>query len=118
MADDFATQLMDVLKTYTKDVEEDLEQAKITVAKDAVKRLKKGGGFKNRTGKYNRGWAIKKDKKTISIWNSKQWYLTHLLEAGHAKRNGGRTKAFVHIEPVNQYVQDEFEEEVRKRIGG
>ncbi|MBJ7680645.1 HK97 gp10 family phage protein [Weissella confusa] len=117
MADkNFASELMAELKAYTEDVQEGLEKAKTDIAKESVKLLKRGGGFKNKTGRYNKGWAIKKDKKTINVWNAKAWYLTHLLEAGHASRNGKRVRGYTHIEPVYDWARDKFESEVRKRI--
>ncbi len=55
-----------------------------------------------RTGKYKNSWEVTPGDKTKNgssyIVHSKDRYqLTHLLEFGHAKRGGGRTRAFPHI---------------------
>ncbi len=51
-----------------------------------------------KTGKYSKSWAVKKTRETSDsiqvVVHSKRYQLTHLLEFGHAKRGGGRTRAF------------------------
>ncbi len=54
------------------------------------------------TGAYRKSWEVSPGEKTKNgssyIVHSKDRYqLTHLLEFGHAKRGGGRTRAFPHI---------------------
>lgn len=89
-----------------------------TVAKNAVKELKaiKFGG----TGKYSKGWKSKVIKTRLGtdavVYNAKQYYLTHLLEYGHAKQNGGRVEGQEHIGTVNNKVGDEVVEELEKRL--
>ena len=45
-----------------------------------------------------------------------EYALTHLLEKGHQKRSGGRTKAIVHIALAEEAAVDELEKELRKSI--
>ena len=71
-----------------------------------------------RTGQYKKGWAVKKQKETANalelvVHNKKRYQLTHLLEKGHAKRGGGRVRAFPHIAPAEQAGIRELEEEQR-----
>ena len=55
-----------------------------------------------RTGKYRKGWSIKplwedNDSLREIVRNRSAWQLTHLLENGHAKKNGGRVQSYPHI---------------------
>lgn len=50
-------------------------------------------------------------------YNAKHYRLTHLLEFGHAKQNGGRTRAFPHIAEVNDWAQEEVEKRMEGKIG-
>lgn len=114
---DLAGEITKALKDYSEDVEESLETAKKAISKEAVSKLKSARTYHVRSGKYNAGWTVKKVGTSYVVYNSKAPGLTHLLEQGHAKRNGGRVRAFPHIAPVDDYVAEKFEEEVRKEIG-
>ena len=104
------------LKTYTSEVEQDLQDAKKEVADKAVQELKSSTGFQDRTGRYRKGWRVKKVGDNYTIHNATDASLTHLLEKGHVLRNGGRSKSFTHIKPVEEMVITDFEDIVRKRL--
>lgn len=103
-----------MMKAYSKEVAEDLEKAKIEVAKLGVRKIKEKSPVK--TGDYKRGWRRKKTRTGQIIHNKDEYRLTHLLEHGHAKRNGGRTKAQPHIKPVEIDLSEEFEAIVRRKL--
>lgn len=105
-----------ILDEYSQEIQEGIEEDAKDVAKQAVSDLKTTRDtYTIRTGKYNKGWAVntKKGRGIINctVWNATDWRLTHLLENGHVTRNGGKTRAFVHIKPieekyVNKYIDD------------
>ena len=113
---DSITDIVDILDEYSSDVQEGISNAAQTLANQAANELKATNNtYKIRTGKYNKGWRVNTQKGrgviNCTVHNATNWQLTHLLENGHITRNGGRTRAFVHIKPVedkyvNQYTKD------------
>lgn len=114
--DQLASAIVDTLKEYTEEVEEGLEDAKEEVAKEGANTLK--GTSPKKTGKYASGWKAKKQDKAWVIHNAKRWQITHLLEKGHAKVNGGRVAGRPHIAPVEEQVIKEYERKIEKVIRG
>lgn len=96
-------------------------------AQESAKMLKQGGPYQERTGKYTKDWTSgPRESRTsvitgitgYSVYNKKNYQLTHLLEFGHQSRNGGRTKAFSHISAVNEQVADIAVNKIRQKLGG
>lgn len=95
-------------------------------AREATRTLKKGGPYKNRTGKYARDWTTgqrEKNKSVIevqgyTVYNKKNYQLTHLLEHGHQSRNGGRVKEFAHIAPVNEQIGEKIVSKIESKLRG
>ena len=61
-----------------------------------------------RTGRYAESWTTSKTKEnstglTMTVYSPSRYMLAHLLEYGHALRNGGRARAFPHIAPAEQH---------------
>lgn len=120
MAKSLEQQLSDVLVLYSQEVTEQTKQDAETVAKETRQRIKESGNFKNRTGKYRRGWKVKKafesaNEVRFRVYNTR-YQLTHLLEKGHAKKDGGRVMAYVHIRPAELWAQKEFVKRVKKAV--
>lgn len=115
-------ELMKYLQDYKENIDEEVEKTAISVGNRAVavlKRISPKGARKE----YCKGWRLKKDKLgknrySIKIHNKTDYQLTHLLEFGHATRNGGRTRQQPHIRPVEEKYKKEFEKELKKKIGG
>ncbi len=85
------------------------------IKRDSPRRAKNGG-------KYAKGWTAKKDYENnlniqYTIYNKKEPSLTHLLENGHAKRNGGRVEGIPHIAPNCEAIEKEIDAEIDKTAG-
>lgn len=107
-----------LLDEYGDDVAEAAATTARKVALEGKKKVKAGG--QGNWTNYNPSWSMKteSDRLTFSakIYNKKHYRLTHLLEFGHAKVNGGRTRAFPHIKPVNDWVQSEYERKLKEQL--
>lgn len=112
------------LEAYNDDVAEKIDRIVEETSKELRDELKKTSPRykgdepekKKRAGKYARSWKLKRisDKKGNSVFvvHNTQYQLTHLLENGHLKRNGDRTKAIPHIKPA----EDKFTEIFLKKV--
>lgn len=122
--DDFSGAVTSILKDYSEDVLVQTDEAVREVATEAKNELKVEGGFKNKSGKYRRGWRITFNEKRLgleAVVHNNVYQLTHLLESGHAKwlwgRDTGETvRAFPHIEKVNEEAQKKLLEEIARRL--
>lgn len=120
------SEVIDILKEYSSDIQEGITDTAISVAKDGVKTLKATSPVnKKRTahrGSYARGWRTRTEKSygsvNVIIHNATDYQLTHLLEKPHLKRNTklGKTKPIVHIQPVDATCSAEYERKVEEVI--
>lgn len=119
--EDLSAVIGDYLADFSDEVRESIDAATKTTAKEVVRELKKGGGFGG-SGAFNRGWTSRTEKGRLGsqaiIYNKDLPGLAHLLEFGHAKRNGGRTKAFNFIAPINDAAAEKFVRAIEQSIGG
>lgn len=107
------------LSEYEEDIEEGVKDTTDKLTQEAVDELKdtspKGHG--GRKIPYFKGWTKQKGKEnkgryTVKIHNRTNYQLTHLLEFGHATRNGGRTRAIPHIRPVEEKYNKLYEKRI------
>ena len=104
-------------KAYTADMKTAVRKAGKSVKKDIQANAPK------KTGAYSKSWSVKTTKETsdsleLTVYSPKKYQLAHLLEKGHAKRGGGRTKAMPHIAPAEENAVKELENDIKKALGG
>ncbi|MCJ1989029.1 HK97 gp10 family phage protein [Pseudolactococcus carnosus] len=112
---DIANEIAKALTDYTTEVVEEIEEIAEKVAEETVNTLKVTSPQGKRS-RYGKGWRSKKDGKGYIIYNATDAGLTHLVEKGHAKRNGGRTKAQNHIQNAEQTAIKDFENKIERAI--
>lgn len=103
------------LKKYSQDVADKVKKYTEEVAKECVQELKATSPVSWKTGgkHYALGWTYKKefeDKSGVRyrIRNKTKPQLTHLLEYGHAKTNGGRVEARPHIKKAEENAKEKL----------
>lgn len=105
--DDFAKAVYKALEEYQEEVTDKVKAEVRVVAKEAVKELKLKSP--KDAGDYAKSWKQSKRRESANslrlvVHNKDHYRLTHLLERGHAKRNGGWVEAKPHIAPVEEKV--------------
>lgn len=118
---ELAETIMRFLDEYGDDAEEALEESIDKVAKQASSELKQGGPYNDPNPKnYTRKWGVNIERTRLgveaNVYNTKSPGLAHLLEFGHAKFSGGRTRSFEHIAPVNDKIEGWIEKELNSRL--
>ena len=119
--DKMASAIMDGLTEYA-DLATDELKAAVRKAGTNVKKGIKANAPK-KSGAYSKSWTVKTTKETsnsleLTVCSPKKYQLAHLLEFGHAKRGGGRTKAQPHIKPAEESAIQELENTIHKALGG
>lgn len=117
--DGMAAAIMEGLQEYadlaTDDMKAAVRKAGNTVKKDIQANAPK------RTGAYSKSWAVKTTKETsntleLTVHSRNKYQLAHLLEFGHAKRGGGRTKAQAHIAPAEEAGEKQLEQDIERAL--
>jgi hypothetical protein len=122
--DDLASLIAAELQSYSDDVTEKVKKAVDIVADEVNEEIKKRIPFNQRTGKYVKAFRLKTsyedkfNKRNTWYVANGQHRLTHLLENGHAKRNGGRVKEFPHIKYGEDLAEKRMVELAEEAVKG
>lgn len=118
--DGLADALEKILDDYGDEIAEKNEEVVQKVGRRGAKALREESGAKFNGTKYAGGWSVTFEgdriHKTAIIYNKKVPGLPHLLEHGHAKRGGGRTRGTLHIKPVENELIKMFEKDIKEAI--
>lgn len=117
--DQLADTVMKGMQEYAKLATDDLKKDVQKAAKAVQDQIRDTAPRK--TGRYAKSWTSKKTKETsdsieYTVHSKNRYQLTHLLENGHAKRGGGRVRAFPHIAPAESAGAEQLVRDVERDL--
>lgn len=116
---DLANAVMKELDDYAKLSTENMKKAVKGAAKTVRSDIQSGAP--KDTGAYAKSWSVKNTRETsssleLTVHSRNRYQLAHLLEFGHAKRNGGRVSGHAHIAPAEQAGVKQLEEDIARSL--
>jgi hypothetical protein len=126
---DFTDAVTSIFKSYSADVDVALQSALDEIAEEAKKKTTEAAARQSTVVNSGHDWKdyitafdVKNDdsglwRKRVIYVKAPHYRLTHLLENGHATRNGGRTRRFPHFADGQQFVDDNGEKIVIDKLG-
>ena len=117
--DELADKINVILTEYSDLAGSEMKSAVRKTANKVKQQIKAGAPV--RTGDYKKSWATKTTVQsstglTITVYSKDRYQIAHLLEKGHANRDGGRTAAIKHIAPAEEMGIEMLETEIRKAL--
>ena len=118
--DQLAQAINETLQEYADLAAEDMKSCIEDTGKTVRKEI--AAAAPKDTGAYRKSWRTKKTyedstRLTVTVHSPKRYYLTHLLENGHAKRGGGRVRAIPHIAPAEEAAAEALERNIETALG-
>ena len=118
--EEMADAIMEDLQEYADSAVMDVKAAVRNSANTVKKQIGENAPV-GKTGRYAKSWRVKtteenSQKLVQTVHSPKRYMLAHLLEKGHAKRNGGRTRAIPHIAPAEQAGIEQLESLIRRAL--
>ncbi|HBC31619.1 MAG TPA: hypothetical protein DC024_10315 [Clostridiales bacterium] len=119
-ADTLGATIAESLQEFSDEKMKEIKGIISEKSKECANNIKRDSPKRN--GNYAKGWTATKqfeDNLNISyvVHNKTDWQLTHLLENGHANRDGSRTEGIPHIEPNCEKIEAEIDEAIEKTAG-
>lgn len=119
--DGLADAIAKELAAYNQEVTDGMKDAVKEAAQECTKQIKQNSPML--TGSYRKGWTDKvmydgREDIRVTVYNRTDYQLTHLLEHGHAKVNGGRVAGKAHIGPAAQDAEDKLLREIQVVVRG
>ena len=117
--DDMAVEIMKGLMEYSELADSDMKKVVRKTATSVKNEISANAPAKS--GRYKKSWTAKKTKENshtleMTVHSKDRYQIAHLLEHGHAKRNGGRVAAIPHIAPAEENGADMLESLIKKEL--
>ena len=117
--DQLADEVMKQLNEYTDLAADDMKSA-VKKAGNTVRKEIQNTAPKE-TGAYAKSWSVKNTRESsrsmeVTVYSKNRYQLAHLLEFGHAKRNGGRVAGKSHITPAEEKGLEELTREIERSL--
>ena len=117
--DDLASEVMKGLNEYAELADVSMKKA-VRKTATAVKNEISANAPK-KSGRYRKSWATRKTKENshtleMTVHSKDRYQIAHLLEHGHAKRNGGRVAAIPHIAPAEEHGEEMLESLIEEAL--
>ena len=114
-----ADAVMDGLREYADLATDSMKTAVTNASKTVRKEISANAPV--RRGTYKKSWRTKKTRENanvleVTVYSPKRYMIAHLLENGHAKRNGGRGAGRPHIAPAEQHGIAQLEREITEAL--
>ena len=122
---DLAAAVAEDLSEYSDEISEITNQSVKTAASVCIDEIRRKSPVKTgayKSGAYKRGWRSKIAYESptdirIVVYNKTSYALTHLLEHGHATKNGGRVAGIPHIAPAEKAAEKTLDRNIKIKIG-
>ena len=117
--DQLADAINAALQEYATFAAEDMKKCIAEAGKTIRKEIRSHAP--RESGQYGKSWRVKKmaeDSQTVEyiVYSPKRYFLAHLLEHGHAKRNGGRVSARPHIAPAEEIGEEKLIQDLERAL--
>ena len=119
--DQLADAVAEELEEYSRLAADDMKAAVKEAGKTVKEQIKDTAPVQ--TGRYAKSWTSRVTAESstgieVTVYSPSRYMLAHLLEHGHAKRGGGRTRAFPHIAPAEEFAVEKLEADIQKALKG